>query len=160
MIDSAVVFIVLALGATLVSFLKDRRKTAQGLQKGWKMFLNVLPSFVNILMLVSVALYVVPSSLIVRTLGPGSGWVGMAMAALVGSIALIPGFISYPIAAVLVQQGASYATVAIFMTTLMLVGVMTLPLESSYFGRRVAVLRNALNFLAAIVIGLFVGWVL
>jgi len=38
-----------------------------------------------------------------------------------------------------------------------MVGVVTLPLEAKYFGFRVAVIRNTLNFFAAIVIGLLVG---
>jgi uncharacterized membrane protein YraQ (UPF0718 family) len=82
------------------------------------------------------------------------------IAALVGSITLIPGFISYPIASVLINEGASYTIVATFMTTLMMVGVVTLPLEIKYFGRKVAMLRNALNFIAAIIIGSFVGFIL
>ncbi len=77
-----------------------------------------------------------------------------------GSITLIPGFISYPIAAGLIQQGASYAVVATFMTTLMMVGVVTLPLEIRYLGRTAAIMRNALNFVAAVIIGLAVGLIM
>ena len=84
----------------------------------------------------------------------------LLIAAVVGSITLIPGFISYPIASALIKEGASYAVVATFMTTLMMVGVVTLPLEIRYFGGKVAILRNALNFIAAIAIGTFVGFVL
>jgi uncharacterized membrane protein YraQ (UPF0718 family) len=160
MIDNAFIFIIVSILLTFVSFLLDRRKTMLGLKKGWKMFQNVAIPFLNILILVSLVLHVVPPSLIVRYLGAGSGWGGLAIAAIVGSITLIPGFISYPIASVLIKQGASYTTVATFMTTLMMVGVVTLPLEIKYFGRRVAILRNVLNFIAAIVIGLFVGLIL
>ena len=42
----------------------------------------------------------------------------------------------------------------------MMVGVMTFPLEARYFGKKVAFIRNALNFIAAIVIGIVVGWIL
>jgi uncharacterized membrane protein YraQ (UPF0718 family) len=140
--------------------LLDRKKTMMGLKKGWKMFQNIAVPFVNILILVSLAFYAVPPSLIVRYLGPESGWAGQMIAAIVGSITLIPGFISYPIAAVLIAAGASYAIVATFMTTLMMVGVVTLPLEIRYFGAKVAILRNALNFIAAIVIGTCVGLML
>ena len=160
MIDNAFIFIIVSILLTFVSFLLDRRKTMLGLKKGWKMFQNVAIPFLNILILVSLVLQVVPPSLIVQYLGAGSGWGGLAIAAIVGSITLIPGFISYPIASVLIKQGASYTTVATFMTTLMMVGVVTLPLEIKYFGRRVAILRNVLNFIAAIVIGLFVGLIL
>jgi hypothetical protein len=43
------------------------------------------------------------------------------------------------------------------MTTLMMVGIVTLPLEAKYFGVRVAVIRNILNLGAAVTIGLLVG---
>ena len=45
------------------------------------------------------------------------------------------------------------------MTTHMMVGVTTLPVEFRYFGKRVAIIRNSLNFIVAIVIGLLVGLV-
>jgi len=124
------------------------------------MFRNILAPFLNILIMVSVLLYLIPPSVISRYLGPDSGIMGLGIAAVVGSITLIPGFISYPIAAGLIKQGASYTVVATFMTTLMMVGVVTLPLEIKYFGRRVAITRNLLNFVAAIFIGLVVGLVL
>ena len=158
--NDAAIFIVLSAVLSAVSFAVDRRKTVAGFKKGWNMFTNVLPPFLNILILVSVLLYIVPPSLITSYLGANSGVVGLSIAALVGSITLIPGFISYPIAAGLVQQGASYAVVATFMTTLMMVGVVTLPLEIRYFGRTVAIARNVLNFVAAVIIGLAVGLVL
>jgi len=158
--NNALIFIIVSVAMTLVSLVLDRKKTVMGLKKGWKMFQNIAVPFLNILILVSLALYVVPPSLIIHYLGPESGWAGQMIAAIVGSITLIPGFISYPIAAVLIKEGASYAVVATFMTTLMMVGVVTLPLEIAYFGRKVAILRNVLNFIAAIVIGTFVGFIL
>ena len=131
-----------------------------GFKRGWKMFKNVLLPFLNILILVSLLLYFVPPSLITEYLGANSGVIGFSIAALVGSVTLIPGFVSYPIAAGLIQQGASYAVVATFMTTLMMVGAVTLPLEIKYFGKTVAVTRNVLNFIAAVIIGLIVGLIL
>lgn len=157
MVNNAVIFIIVAVVLTLVSFVLDRRKTIMGLKKGWNMFRNIAVPFLNILILVSLALYFVPPALIVKYLGAGSGFQGMAIAAFVGSITLIPGFISYPIAAVLIQQGASYTTVATFMTTLMMVGVVTFPLEAKYLGKRVAAIRNVLSFVSAVIIGLLVG---
>jgi uncharacterized membrane protein YraQ (UPF0718 family) len=131
-----------------------------GLKRGWMMFRNILVPFLNILILVSIVLFLISPSVISRYLGPGSGALGLGIAAAVGSITLIPGFISYPIAKGLITQGASYTVVATFMTTLMMVGVVTLPLEIRYFGKRVAITRNLLNFVAAIIIGLVVGLIL
>jgi uncharacterized membrane protein YraQ (UPF0718 family) len=157
MSTNAIIFISLSVVLSVISFLLDRRKTLAGFKKGWNMFKNILLPFLIILILVSVVLYFIPPAIISRYLGANSGVIGFTIAALVGSIALIPGFISYPIAAGLLQQGASYAIVATFMTTLMMVGVTTLPVEIRYFGKRVAIIRNILNFVAAIIIGLLVG---
>lgn len=160
MSNNAVIYITVCAVLSLVSFFLDRGKTIAGFKKGWNMFKNVLLPFLNILILVSLLIYLIPPSIISQYLGAGSGVLSFSIAALVGSIMLIPGFISYPIAAGLIQQGASYAVVATFMTTLIMVGVVTLPLEIRYFGKTVAVARNALSFVAAVIIGLMVGIIL
>lgn len=160
MSTNAIIYISLCAVLLLVSFIFNKQKTLMGLKRGWFMFRNILVPFLNILILVSVVLFLIPPNIISRYLGPDSGALGLAIAAVVGSITLIPGFISYPIAAGLIKQGASYTVIATFMTTLMMVGVVTLPLEIKYFGRRVAITRNGLNFIAAAIIGLVVGWVL
>jgi len=152
MANNALIFMVSSLGLTIFSFILDRKKTIKGLKKGFLMFKNIFVPFVNILILISLVLYLVPVEIISQYLGPDSGPEGLMAAAFVGSITLIPGFISYPIAASLIAQGASYTVVATFMTTLMMVGVVTFPLEAKYFGRRVALVRNILNFFAAIII--------
>lgn len=154
---NAIIFISVSVLLSAVSLAVDRKKTLAGFKRGWNMFKNVLVPFLSILVLVSILLYLIPPSLIGKYLGANSGVIGFSIAAVVGSITLIPGFISYPIAAGLIQQGASYAVVATFMTTLMMVGVVTLPLEIRYLGRTAAIMRNALNFVAAVIIGLAVG---
>ena len=160
MSNNSVIFISVAAVLTLVSFIFDRAKTVEGIKRGWRMFRKLLLPFLNILIIVSIALFLIPPSAINQYLGSGSGIVGFLIAAGVGSIALIPAFISYPIAAGLLQQGATYAVVATFMTTLMMVGIVTLPLEIQYLGKRAAILRNSLNFVAAITIGLAIGLIL
>ena len=158
--NNALIFISLSIFTSLISFLLDKKKTILGFKKGFKMFKNIVIPFLNILILVSLLLFIVPPQMVVKYLGAGSGAIGFAIAAVVGSITLIPGFISYPIASGLLKQGASYSTVAVFMTTLMMVGVVTLPLEIKYFGKKIAILRNLLNFIIAIIIGILIGIIL
>lgn len=144
----------------LLSFILDKNKTFLGLKKGGKMLFNIFHPFLNILILISIVLFFIPDSLIVQYLGANSGCYGFGIAAFVGSITLIPGFISYPLAATLLKQGATYAVIAVFMTTLMMVGVVTLPLEIKYFGKKAALARNVLNLIAAIIIGILMGWLM
>jgi uncharacterized membrane protein YraQ (UPF0718 family) len=140
--------------ALLASALADRRKTLEGLKKSYKMFLGILPMLLNVLILVSIALYLVPKETLVKWLGANSGMAGCAIAAVIGSIALIPGFVAFPLAALLLKSGVGYAVVAVFITTLMMVGILTLPIEIKYFGGKAALLRNGLSLAGALLIGL------
>jgi uncharacterized membrane protein YraQ (UPF0718 family) len=149
-----IIFTVLCL---VLSFIIDRKKTFLGIKKGLKMFLNILPTLFTILILVSVLLFFTPKEVLTKWLGKESGSMGMIIAAVIGSISLIPGFIAFPIGAILVKNGVSYSVIAVFITTLMMVGIVTLPLESKYFGWKVALTRNIISFAGAIIIGLAVG---
>jgi len=157
MINNTFVFGVVTFVLTLVSLSLDKKKTIIGIKKGLKMLFNIMIPFLNILILVAIVLYLIPETTIVNYLGPNSGIMGYFLSAIIGSITLIPGLISYPIAASLISKGASYSVVAIFMTTLMMVGIVTLPLEIKYFGKKAAITRNILNFVISIIIGILIG---
>jgi uncharacterized membrane protein YraQ (UPF0718 family) len=148
------------IAAVSVSLVKDRERTWQGLKKGLTMFLNLLPSLLNVLMLVAIVLSLVPQSRIVALLGKEGGIGGYTIAAIIGSISLIPGFIAYPLCGILVKTGINPGVIAVFVTTLMMVGILTLPLEIKYFGARTALLRNGLSFVGAILVGLIMAVIL
>jgi len=152
-----ILLIIITLLVVLASFFLDKGKTFNGLKNGLGMFINILPALLNILILVSVVLYLIPQSVLIRWLGRDSGMTGISIAALTGSISLIPGFIAYPLAAILLKSGVSYDVLAVFITTLMMVGIVTLPLEAKYYGLKTALLRNGLSFLGALIIGILVG---
>ena len=121
------------------------------------MFLNLLPTLLLIISLVSIFLYLTPGDILSSLLGARSGLLGVTIAALIGSIALIPGFIAFPLARIFLNLGVPAVTVAVFLTTLMMVGILTLPLEIRFFGRKAALMRNGLSFVGAFAIGLLMG---
>ena len=145
---------VLAAIALALSFFKDRKKTKQALIKAWKSFENILPQFLSILLIIGLALAILSPETITKLIGADSGVWGVLAASLIGSITLIPGFVAFPLAAALLKSGAGYMQSAAFVSTLMMVGIVTLPLERRFFGTRVAVARNALSLIGALVIGL------
>lgn len=149
--------IIFTLVCLAYSFYSDREKTWLGVKNGLKMFFNILQVLTVTVILIAILLYFLPNEIIVKYLGKESGFYGAFFAALIGSVALIPGFIAYPLAGIMVKSGVSYSVVAIFMTTLMMVGILSLPLEAKYFGLKIAIIRNVLFFVAAIIIGLIVG---
>lgn len=145
----------------VLSFIKDKEKTKRSLKKAWKSFENILPELLVVLLLVGLLLAVINTELISKIIGADSGWLGVLLAASAGAVTLIPGFVAFPTAAMLLQGGAGYMQIGAFVSTLMMVGIVTLPVEIKYFGKRAAVLRNvfafAFSFLVAYVIGLVVG---
>lgn len=140
------------------SIYKDRARTRKALMKGLKAFEGILPEFLVVVMIVAVVLAVFDPPTIARLIGAGSGWVGIMIAALVGAITLIPGFVAFPAAAELLRNGAGVIQIAAFVSSLMMVGIVTLPLEIRYFGKKAAIGRNTLAFAFSIIAALFVGW--
>ncbi|HZW49688.1 MAG TPA: permease [Bacillota bacterium] len=136
----------------VISFFKDKKKTKISLKKAWKAFENILPEFLVVLLLVGVLLALLNAEVISKIIGAGSGWLGVLLASIVGSITLIPGFIAFPMAAMLLQGGAGYMQIGAFISTLMMVGVVTLPVEMKYFGKRLTILRNVLAFLFSFIV--------
>jgi uncharacterized membrane protein YraQ (UPF0718 family) len=124
-------------------------------------FENILPQFLVVLLLIGVMLAVINPEVISKILGNDSGWLGVLFAALVGAITLIPGFVAFPLAAMLLKGGAGYMQIGAFVSSLMMVGVVTFPVEFKYFGKKLTIMRNVLgfifSFLVALVIGLVVG---
>jgi uncharacterized membrane protein YraQ (UPF0718 family) len=144
----------------LLSFIKDRGKTKLALKKAWKAFENILPQFLAILFIIGLVLSVINAETISHLIGKGSGWLGVLVLGLLGAITLIPGFIAFPLAASLLQYGAGYIQLAAFISTLMMVGIVTMPLEIKYFGKKATFLRNGLAFILSFGIAAAIGGIL
>lgn len=129
------------------------------LKKALKAFEGILPQFLVVLILVAITLSVLDTATISRFLGTKSGVFGILAASLVGAITLIPGFIAFPAAAALLRNGAGATQIAAFVSSLMMVGVVTLPMEIKHFGKRAAFMRNVFAFVFSLIAALFVGWV-
>ena len=104
----------------VISYYKDKKKTKMAMKKAWKAFENILPEFLGVIMLVGVLLAVLNPQVISKIIGNNSGWFGVVIAAIVGSITLIPGFVAFPTAAMLLQNGAGYMQIGAFLSTLMI----------------------------------------
>lgn len=140
-----------------ISFYKDRKKTKTALKKAWKSFENILPFMLAILVLIGLILSVLDEKTISRLIGTESGILGIGIAAVIGCITLIPGYVAFPLAASLIQAGAGYAQIAVFISTLMMVGIATFPLEAKYFGRSLALKRNILSLTVAVITSCIIG---
>src|SRR3989304_3721062 len=152
------IILYIAAGACLlVSLFKDRGKTLIALRKGWKAFEGILPQFLGVILITGMLMAVFDAAAISRILGAGSGWLGVVGAAVAGSITLIPGFVAFPTAAMLLRGGAGYMQIGAFISSLMMVGVVTLPVEIRFFGKKVAAVRNLLAFAFSFVVAAVIG---
>jgi uncharacterized membrane protein YraQ (UPF0718 family) len=143
--------------ALLVSLVFSREKTIRALKIAARRFIGILPAFLIMLVLISVVLYLLPDELISRYLGSDNRFTAVALASLLGSVTFMPGFITFPLAGILLQKGVTYMVIAAFTTTLMMVGVLTAPIEKAYFGLKVTIIRNVISFFIAIAVAIMIG---
>lgn len=136
----------LAVVLLFISFVKDKSKSLLSIKRAWKMFIGVLPQFMAVLLLAGVALATLSPEIIRRMIGEKTGFIGMLLASLVGSVSLVPVMIAFPIVAELLKSGAGFVQMAVFVSTLTMVGLLTIPIETKYLGKKIAVLRNVLAF--------------
>ena len=143
--------------AVLISFIASSEKTLRAVKIAIKRFTSILPAFLIMLILVSIVLFLVPDIVISNYLGANNKLVGVLLSSFLGSITLMPGFIAYPLCGILLSKGVPYMVLAAFVTTLMMVGVLTYPIEKEYFGVRVTIIRNVLSLFIALVIAVMIG---
>jgi len=147
---------IVTLVLVVLSLVVDSTKTAVGIRLGLKKFQKILPSFLKLLIFVAVVLFF-SEGLISEYLGQDNLLLGILTGLTLGSVTMMPGFISYPLAGVLVEKGVAYMVVASFVTSLMMVGVLTYPIEKSYFGVRATLARNLTSLVIAVLISLAIG---
>lgn len=154
-------FYIAAIVALSISFVKDKKKSMLALKKAWKSFENILPQVLSLLIIVGILLAIVNTDVISQLIGENSGWFGVILAGSVGAITLIPPYVAFPTAALLVEAGAGYMQIGAFISTLMMVGLVTIPVETKFFGKKLTLLRNlfafVFSFFVAIIIRLVVG---
>lgn len=144
----------------IISFVKSRQKTKKALLKAWNSFKNILPMLLGVVLLIGLILSILDTNLISRIIGEKSGALGILLAAVLGSVTLIPGFIAFPTAALLLAGGAGYIQITAFVQTLMMVGIITLPMEIKYFDKKVAIARNTISFVLSIGVAYLMGFIL
>ncbi len=150
----------LAAAGLIISYLKDKKKTKAALLKAWKALENILPQMLVIFLILGFALAIFSPETIKKLVGEESGYLGTLAAAVLGSVTLIPGFIAFPLAAALLKNGAGYMQIAAFVSTLMMVGIITIPIERKTFGMKATLTRNIAAFVFSLVVAVTMGAVL
>jgi uncharacterized membrane protein YraQ (UPF0718 family) len=141
----------------IYTIIKDKEKAKKAFVKSLVKFLNLLPMMIVIIVLIGLIFGFIPPELIKSYLGSNDNIFQVVAAAIFGAITLIPSLVALPLAGSLVEAGASYTPIAAFITTLTMVGFVTLPIELKELGKKITILRNVFAFIFAIIISLIIG---
>ena len=140
-----------------MSFIKSRDKTKKAFIKAFRKFEKMIPPFLVMIIAVSIVLYFLSDKVILNLLDNSNKSISVILASLIGSITMMPGFITYPLCGLLLEKGVSYTVLSAFTTTLMMVGVVTYPIEKEYLGTKVTVIRNLIGLATALIVAAFTG---
>lgn len=154
---TTLVFYSSAILLVIISFFKDRNKTKMGLKKAYKSFMKLIPALIPMVLFVGIALTLISQDTIGLLLGEESGAIGIAIGAILGSISFMPSFVAFSLGANLLEGGAGYPQVAVFISTLMAVGISSISIELKYFNKKFTILRNVMALVASLIFTVLIG---
>jgi len=147
----------ITLSLLIFTILKNKTKAKKALLMSLVKAVNLLPMMLVIIVLIGLIFGFIPPEMIRNYLGSNESILQIVLASLFGAITMIPSLVALPLAGSLIEAGASYTPVAAFITTLTMVGFITLPVELKELGKKITILRNVFAFIFAIIISLIIG---
>lgn len=144
----------------VASLFKSKEKTKKAFKIAARALLKTAPSLLAVLGIVGLTLGILNPETISRLVGSEAGFMATIVAALLGAITLIPSLVALPLAGSLLRSGATVMTISVFITTLIMVGVVTAPMEIKVLGKKFTLLRNGLGLLSALIIAGIMGAIL
>ena len=144
----------------IVSLIKSKEKSKKAFKVAGKALLKSAPSLLTVIGIVGLTLGILTPETISNMVGAEAGFTATIVAAILGAITLIPSLVAFPLAGSLLRSGATVMTISAFITTLVMVGIVTAPIEIKTLGKKFTLLRNGLGFLAALIIAGLMGMIL
>jgi len=141
----------------IFSFIKNREKSIKALKISLLKSLKLAPQLISLVAIIGIVFAFLPPELIKEFLGVDFSLIQVGAAALFGALMMIPSLIALPLAGSLIDAGASYTPVAAFITTLTMVGFVTIPIEIEELGKKITIYRNGLALIFAIIISFMIG---
>ncbi len=130
----------------------------ESIKKTLQIFETILPMMVGILLLINLLnIFLRDYYTAVFT---GNVLIDPLIGAIAGSLSFGIPITSYIVGGELLLAGVSLLAVTAFIMAWTTVGVAMLPLEASFLGKRFALVRNSVNFIFSIIIGILVSYTL
>ena len=148
-------FLLLLIVLILIGFLDFdlASKSILNIKDSFLQMLSVLPPIMIMLGLMDV--WVSRESLM-KYMGNNSGFLGVFLAMLIGSIAAGPMYAAFPFTAVLIKKGAKFSNIIIFMNAWCVTKISTLLFEISSLGYKFTFVRLLIDIPGVIIMGILV----
>jgi uncharacterized membrane protein YraQ (UPF0718 family) len=130
----------------------------QAINKTLKNLSNSMPLIIGMMLLVSFITTIVPDSFYISLFQKGM-FVNSIIGSLIGSISMGSPIVSYVLAGEFLAKGISIVAVTAFLISWVTVGIIQLPIESIYLGKKFAIIRNIsaiiLSVISAFIVYIF-----
>lgn len=120
---SVIVMGILAVIATSLAWRKGGEFALQGFKDGGGLFLSILPSLVFGFILAGMVGMLIPKETIIKWLGAGSGFYGLAAGTVLGAVTPGGPFAQFPLVASMWKMGAGPGPLAAYLTSWSLLGI-------------------------------------
>ena len=154
MLIPTIIMGVIAVTLFIFAYLKGGGEHILGLKEAGNIMFQLLSLLIFAFIIAGIVKVIIPSEMISRWIGVQSGFRGILIGTVVGSLAPGGPYIAMPIAAGLLQTGAGIGTMVAFMTGWSLWAFTRLPLEIGIMGWKFTGVRIACTFFFPIIAGL------
>lgn len=145
--------VVLVVLANLVLWYLSPSKAAESASTAGKFLKEMLLILPPVFLFVGLLDVWVPRAIVERSVGQRSGIKGVAISMLLGCATVGPLYAAFPLAAALLKKGASVFNIVVFLTVKAGGEIPLVAMEAKFLGFPFALLRLALTFVAAPIIG-------
>ncbi|UCE97293.1 MAG: permease [Dehalococcoidia bacterium] len=158
MLIPTIIMGVIAIIFLIIAYQKGGGEHILGLKAAGNILIQILPLLIFAFIIAGTIQYIIPNDLISEWVGAESGLRGIFIGSAAGG--LTPGgpIIAMPIAAGLLQSGASIGTMVAFMTGWSLWAFTRLPIEIGLMGWRFTAIRLVCTFIFPLLAGIIANF--
>ena len=154
-----VVMFVVALVLFIIASQQGEGKNVAGLKSAWTMTIQIIPLLVFAFIIAGLIQHILPKELLSSWIGDKSGMRGILIGTLGGAITPGGPYVSMPVAAGLLNAGASIGTMVAFLTSWSLIAVARIPLEVGIMGWRFTIIRMISTLIFPPIAGLLANFI-
>ena len=138
---------------------KQQKTFMNSLYKAMKSFMNAFPLLLGVILFIGLFKIIITQEMI-SSLFTGNMLRDTALGSIIGSVSTGNAVTSYIIGGELLENGVSFFAVTSFIVAWVTVGVIQLPAEAAFFGKRFAIARNVISFILCFVVTILAVFIL